>query len=81
MCKQQVRKRFFFRCFYTKMIMLPRQARGKHRKTSKHTTVFPQVLDQALLVPTMALAPLVRRRLEIVQQELQVKPEGMPQRG
>jgi hypothetical protein len=39
------------------------------------------VLDQALLVPTTALAPLVRRRLEIVQQELQVKPEGMPQRG
>jgi hypothetical protein len=63
------------------MIMLPRQARGKHRKTSKHTTVSPQVLVQALLVPMTALAPLVQRRLEIVQQELQVKPEGMSQRG
>jgi hypothetical protein len=38
-----VRKRHFLRHLYIKCIILPRQARDKHRENSKKSAVFPQV--------------------------------------
>ena len=38
---RQVRKRRFFAPFFIKMIILPRQARDKHRENSKKDGVFP----------------------------------------
>jgi hypothetical protein len=38
---QQVRKRHFGAIFYSKMIILPRQARDKHRKNSQKSDAFP----------------------------------------
>jgi hypothetical protein len=37
----EVRKRHFFRHLYIKCIILPRQARDKHRESSKKSAVFP----------------------------------------
>jgi hypothetical protein len=39
---EQVRKRYFLSTFYTKMIILPRQARDKHWENSKKRRVFLQ---------------------------------------
>ena len=44
---EQVRKRLFLRHLYIKCIILPRQARDKHRENSKRGAVFSQVLAQA----------------------------------
>ena len=41
----QVRKRSLFPTFYTKMIILPRQARDKHREHSKKSTEFLQYVS------------------------------------
>jgi hypothetical protein len=38
----QVRKRHFLRHLYIKCIILPRQARDKHRENYKKSAVFPQ---------------------------------------
>jgi hypothetical protein len=47
----QVRKRHFLSHLYIKMMILPRQARDKHRENSKKTTVFLQITgaEHALL--------------------------------
>jgi hypothetical protein len=42
---KQVRKRVFWSVFMLQMIILPRQARDKHRENSKLSTVFSQVMD------------------------------------
>jgi hypothetical protein len=38
----EVRRRYFLRRVYIKMIHLPRQARDKHRENSKKSAVFLQ---------------------------------------
>jgi hypothetical protein len=53
---RQVRKRHFLSHLYIKVIILPRQARDKHRETSKKDAVFSQWLceDQTDEVNTAA---------------------------
>eukprot|EP01046_Picozoa_sp_COSAG06_P017647 COSAG06_NODE_1206_length_10270_cov_8.055255_10_plen_390_part_00 len=45
--RYQVRKRLFFSSFYIKMIILPGQARDKHRENSKKEACFPHAASMA----------------------------------
>jgi hypothetical protein len=62
-----IRKRHFLSHLYIKCIILPRQARDKHRENSKKSAVFPQVLEPCEGQPDVDFTPT-----ESVAQEVQV---------